>query len=292
MQADPHPQAPHTDETNPTAPAPERKSFFNRLPIRWLLAIVAVIVLSAWWLNTPPGLEGKAHAVGYAICHQIYERTFQINGQPISLCARCTGMYVGALVAGIYQLFLGKRRGEWPAKKFLIPLGIFFLAFGFDGFNSAAKLFLGHDLLYTPNNTLRLITGTGMGIVMSVIVLPTFNQTAWRAYDPRPYIETWAQFGGLVGVAAASVLLILTELPIFLLPFSYLGAIGVVIVLTSLYTMILMVILGKENLLERPIDLLPWLLGGLIVAFLHIGGVDIIRYLFTGTWEGFHIQFG
>jgi len=257
-----------------------------------MLALVTAVVVIGWLLNTPPGLAGKADAVGYAICHQIYERSFTVNGQAIALCARCTGMYLGVVVAVIYQLFLGRRRAEWPQAKFLAVLGIFFLAFAVDGSNSALKLFLGGGLLYEPSNTLRVITGMGMGLVIGVMVLPTFNQTIWKAYDPRPYFVSWKQFIGLVAAGAAAVLLILTESPVFLIPFSYISAAGVVLILVMLYSMILMVIFNRENYVERPKDFLLWLLGGILVAFLHIAIIDYIRFLFTGTWEGFHLNLG
>ena len=269
-----------------------QKNIFQRLPSRTLLALVTAAVLIGWLLNTPPGLAGKADAVGYAICHQIYERSFTVNGQAIALCARCTGMYLGVVVAVVYQFFLGKRRAEWPHSKFLVVLGVFFLAFAVDGSNSALKLFLGDGLLYEPSNTMRVITGMGMGLTLGVMVLPTFNQTIWKAYDPRPYFEGWKQFGGLVAAGAAAVLLILTESPVILIPFSYISAFGVVLILVLLYSMILMVIFDRENHVERPKDFLPWLLAGLLVAFLHIGMIDYIRYMFTGTWEGFHLNLG
>ena len=282
----------------PTENAPEPikqdkpKTIFHKLPTRALLAIVTITFVVGWLINTPPGLEGKADAVGYAICHQIVERSFSVNGKPVALCARCTGMYLGALLAMGYQLLLGKRRAEWPGKGILAVLGIFFLAFAFDGSNSAAKLFLGHDLIYTPTNTLRLITGTGMGIAMGVMILPTLNQTVWKAYDPRPYFLNWKQFAGLVAAGAVMVLLVLAEIPAILLTFSYLSAAGVVIILVMLYTMILMVIFNSENQVTEFKQMVPWLLGGILIAFMHIGAVDFLRYLLTGTWDGMHIDLG
>ena len=127
---------------------------------RLILAVSALVLLLAWAMNTPPGLEGKADAIGYALCHQISVRSFQINGQPLSLCARCTGMYVGIMVGLAYQLLLGRRRAEWPDRYKLVVLGLFLLGFAVDGSNSALKLYLGEGLLYEPSNTLRLITAS------------------------------------------------------------------------------------------------------------------------------------
>jgi uncharacterized membrane protein len=261
----------------------------GRKTSRWMLAVCAVLLLAAWLLNTPPGLEGKADAVGYALCHQISSRSFQINGQPVSLCARCTGMYVGIFVGLAYQLILGRRRSEWPGKFMLVVLGIFFLGFAVDGSNSALKLYLGKGLLYNPSNTLRLITGTGMGLAMAALILPTFNQTVWREYDPRPYLQTWVQFGGFVLTGVVSILLILTENNFLLMLFTYMGVIGIVVILVMLYIMVLMIIFNRENRCIRWVDTINWVLIGLILAIMHIGAIDIVRYFLTGTWEGFHL---
>lgn len=279
-------------DTADTPPLEEKKTLFQRPATKTLLVVTAVLVLVGWLLNTPEGLVGKADAVGYALCHQIPERSFQINGEPIALCARCTGMYVGAMLAIIYQLLLGRRRGGLPEKKHLIMLGIFFLAFAVDGSNSALKLFLGRGLLYEPSNTLRLFTGTGMGVVLAAIVLPTFHQTTWTHYNPRPYFESWKSFVGLVLVGLASALLILTEQPAILYIFSFIGVAGVIVLLVMLYSMILMVIFGGENKTVHFGQLTPWLLGGVIVAFVHIGAIDFTRFLLTGTWDGFHLTIG
>lgn len=276
-------------ETPQDSPAEKRLAFFQHKNTRATLAVVAALVLIGWLLNTPEGLMGKADAVGYALCHQIPERTFKINGQPIALCARCTGMYVGAMLGILYQLLLGRRRGGLPEKKHLYVLGAFFLAFAVDGTNSAISLYIGHGLLYEPSNTLRLFTGMGMGLVMAAMLLPTFHQTAWDRYDPRPYFLGWKSFIGLVLVGLAAALMILTEKVWILLPFTYIGVTGVVVLLVMLYSMILMIIFGGENRISRIVQLTPWLLGGVIIAFLHIGAIDFVRYLLTGTWEGFHI---
>lgn len=280
--------APPTDANQ----ADQELTIFNRLPTRWLLLIVLVTVLAAWLLNTPPGWLGKADAVGYALCHQISERSFQINGQPISLCARCTGMYMGALVGILYQLGLGRRRTSWPDKKYLVVLAIFFTAFAIDGSNSAAKLFLQHGLLYEPNNTLRLLTGTGMGLTMAAMILPTFHQTIWKSYSLQPFFTDWKQFAGMVAAGYTAAALILTDNPAILLVFTFFSVAGVIVLLVMLYMMILMVIFDRENRIERPSQLIPWLVGGLIVTFLHIGLIDLGRFLLTGTWEGFHLEIG
>jgi uncharacterized membrane protein len=276
-------------EENPT-PDPEHAAPETRkLPVRWMVAIAALSVIIPWLLYTPAGLTGKADAIGYAICHQIPARSFQINGRPISLCARCTGMYVGVFVGLVYQLVIARRRSEWPDKFKLAVFAILFLAFAVDGSNSAFALFFGKGLLYETTNLTRLITGTGMGLTMAGMVLPAFNQTLYQAYDPQTYFHTWRAFGGYLFAGAVSAALILTQANFILRTFSYIGVIGVVVILTMLYTMVGMTIFGKENSLSGWRSAVPWLLGGLTFAFLHLGAIDLVRFMLTGTWEGFHL---
>jgi hypothetical protein len=63
--------------------------------------------------------------------------------------------------------------------------------------------------LYVPNNTLRLFTGSGMGIALAAILYPVVNQTIWLKQDERPALE-WKSFGILVGLLAVLNLLVLT----------------------------------------------------------------------------------
>jgi uncharacterized membrane protein len=276
------------DETSTADNQPQK----SRKSLIALAAFVAAAVLIAWLINTPPGIFGKADAIGYAVCHRISERSFHIGDRQVALCARCTGMYLGAVLGLVFQLFLGKRRAEWPGLPVMICLGIFVLAFGIDGGNSAARLYIGHDLLYTPNNTLRNITGTGMGLFLALVVLPTFHQTVWTRYSHKPYFLTWKPFALLVAMAAGMVALVLTEWPWVLWPLSLISAGGVLLMLTLLYTMILLIIFKRENKIENIPQLIPWLLLGFAAGLLQIAAIDIGRFLLTGSWEGIHLLIG
>jgi hypothetical protein len=72
-----------------TSPARRRLKFTGKL----LLVAALAALLIAWLSLTPPGLLGKADAVGYAVCHRIELRSFHLDGRPLPLCARCSGMY-------------------------------------------------------------------------------------------------------------------------------------------------------------------------------------------------------
>lgn len=254
--------------------------------------VAAGLLLVGWLLNTPPGLLGKADAIGYAVCHRIEVRSFHIDSRPLSLCARCTGMYLGAVLGLIFQTVVSRRRSGWPSKGKMVILGIFFLAFAIDGTNSAAQLFIGESPLYTPSNTLRLVTGTGMGLVLAFALLPAFNQSIWQRYDPRPVVEGWRGFGLLIGLSAILILLVLSGVPAVLYPLSLVSAAGVMILLTMIYTIFVLAIFKQENRYEHWRQLTLPLTGGFILALTQIGLLDIGRFILTGTWDGFHLFFG
>ena len=95
---------PDIQDTQPFRPPPPRTLRpYSRTTI-WLVLALTALILALWMLGTPPGVHGKLDAVGYAVCHQIGERSFMVNGEPLPLCARCTGMYVGVMIGLAYFL--------------------------------------------------------------------------------------------------------------------------------------------------------------------------------------------
>lgn len=254
-----------------------------------LVLLAFVLISMAWLLNTPPGLLGKADAVGYAVCHRIDLRSFNIGDRQMSLCSRCSGMYLGAMLALIYQGLIGRRRTGIPSWKILVPISIFVFLFIIDGVNSFLSFFPGAPGLYEPNNTLRLLTGTGMGLAIAVALYPAFNSTVWRLIDPRPALLNLRSFILLVLLAAALSVLILLNIPIVLYVLSLISAAGVLVLLTLVYSMIIMMVFKVENGYNQVSQMVYALIGGLTVAFIQIGLLDFLRYLFTGTWEGFHL---
>lgn len=163
---------------------------------RWLVPLAALIVFGVWFYIAPPGLLGKADSIGYAICHRIDERSFQIFGRQLPLCARCTGEFYAAGTSLLFFAFVSPRKSGMPGWKLGAPLILFLLAFGFDGSNSYLYLlkqtsgaFENIPNLYIPNNTLRLFTGSGMGIALASILFPAFNGSAWKIHDPSPALD-------------------------------------------------------------------------------------------------------
>ncbi len=254
-----------------------------------LIFLLVGLLIIGWLSSTPSGLIGKADAIGYAVCHRIEARSFHIGSRQLALCSRCTGMYLGAMMALAYQAVVAGRRAGSP-EKFLWPiLATFVLAFGIDGINSYLHLFPGAPTLYEPQNWSRLLTGTGMGLAIAIVLYPAFNQSVWEERDTRPAIESLRSVAILIGLALVMDIIVLTENPMFLYPLSLVSAVGVVVLLTMVYSMVWLMLLGTENRYQRLSQMALPLSVGLGLAILQIALLDFARYVLTGTWDGFHI---
>jgi uncharacterized membrane protein len=253
-----------------------------------VLALVGVLLIG-WLFNTPAGLLGKADAIGYAVCHRIDLRSFHFGDRQLPLCARCTGMHLGALLGLVYQGVFGQRKAGLPPRRILAILGLLAGAFAVDGTNSFLSLIPGAPSLYTPQNWLRLVTGTGMGLVIAALLFPAFNQTAWRDWQPQPFLNGLKPLAGLAFIALFLDLVLLNGNPLLLYPLALLSAAGVLVELSLVYAMIAMMILRGENRYLRFIEMILPLAGGFGLGLLQIAFLDFIRYLLTGTWDGFHL---
>jgi uncharacterized membrane protein len=267
-----------------------KSRFFIQSQYWKILVILAFfLTLTAWLLNTPPGLLGKADAIGYAVCHRIDLRSFHLGYRQIPLCARCSGMYLGAMLGLIFQAVIGRRRTGIPSWKIIVPISLFAVAFIIDGLNSFLSLFPGTPGIYEPSNTYRLLTGTGMGLAIAIVLYPAFNATVWRMIDPRPALLNFKSFALLVAIAFGLNALILLENPLILYPLSIISAAGVVVLLTLVYSMVLMMVFKVENRYNQLSHFLYPMLGGMTIALVQIGLLDFVRFFFTGTWDGFHL---
>jgi uncharacterized membrane protein len=260
-----------------------------------LVIAAALLVFVGWFLNTPPGIFGKADAIGYAVCHRISERSFHIGSIQLPLCARCSGMYLGAMTGLVFQSIIGWKRLKIPHWSILALLVVFVGAFGIDGANSYLYLLKqvspgilpNIPILYMPNNTLRLLTGSGMGLGMAVMLFPAFNQTVWADGEDKPAIPGWKALGLMLGIQVIFDLLVLTENPIVLYPLAIISALGVWFLLTMVYSMVWVMIMGQDNQFAKLRQLWLPLLAGLTIAMIQTAAIDALRFWFTGTWGAF-----
>jgi uncharacterized membrane protein len=259
-----------------------RKATIHRI----VLVLIATALFLGWLNFTPAGLLGKADAVGYAVCHRISARSYHIGDRETPMCARCSGMYLGALAALLYQARLGKKY-KLPPLKILVILAIFLIAFGIDGINSYLHLFPNAPSLYQPNNILRLLTGTGLGIGMGIMLLPVFNQTIWTDSENVPLVSSWRQFIEILAIVLVIDVAVYSEIPLLLYPLALMSSATVLALLSMIYTLVWVMLGKRENNYTSLKELYPTLLGGFITALAQIALMDYARFLITGTWNGF-----
>jgi len=262
--------------------------------LRILIPVAAIVALGAWFYVAPEGALGKLDAIGYAVCHRIEARSFHVGGRQLPLCARCTGEFNAAAIALTFQFFISGKRARLPRRSIMAVLVLFFLAFAVDGSNSFLYLLRqtsGGALeqfpnLYVPNNTLRLFTGSGMGLALAIILYPVVNQTLWREPDERPALG-WKSFGILLAITLLTDLLILTEHPLILYPVAYFSVLGVLALLVMVFSTLWITIMRQDNTFQNAGELWLPAAAGLTLALLMVVGIDLFRYRLTGTWSGF-----
>ena len=256
---------------------------------RWLavgIVLIALLLMGFYTVTNPERLSGSvllkgADVAGYAFCHRISSRSFTIAGRQFPLCARCTGMYLGVILTLVLLLLAGRWRWSQlpPARIMLVLIG-FVALMGIDGLNSYSHFFPNIPHLYTPQNWLRLLTGLGTGLAMGAFVFPALAQTLWHE-------QVWRELLDVVVVVLAAALLIFSNQPIILYVLGLASAIGLVVTVTALNTMILLIVTRRDARMKTWHQALFPLGIGLMLAIIQISLIAFARYQFTGTWTGF-----
>lgn len=256
--------------------------------LRWILLTLAVLLTAVWLFLTPEGILGKADAVGYAVCHRISVRAFHIHDRPMPLCARCSGMFLGALLGMVFQIAQGKK-GKMPPLPVIVLFSLMALAWVLDGVNSFLMLTPMVDAVYETTNLTRLVTGTGMGLAVSAVLYPAFIQTMFNTWEEISALGHWRQVGALILLAVLIDVLVVLEIPWVLYVLALLSAAGVLGLLMTIYSMVFVMIAKLENTYSHFRQLVNPILAGYLIALAQIGAIDLLRYLWTGSWSGFSL---
>jgi uncharacterized membrane protein len=249
---------------------------------RFLAYLFAAILIGIWLSISPSGLLGKADAIGYAVCHRIDLRSFHLGERQLPLCARCSGMYLGAFLSLIYFQARRPRAGLFPQRMVIYTFVVFALLWAVDGFNSFMHLLPFGPRFYTPSNTLRLITGSLMGIPLATMVYPLFNQTMWREWKPVPVLKSLRDLIPLLALTTVLILLILSENSLILYPLALLSSVGVLVLLGVIYTTLTVTVTRRENQAKSWGDLILHLSIGVTFAVLQVLLIASLRAILIG----------
>lgn len=271
--------------TTPMHSANEKPPAF---PMPGLVVGMATVALLAFVLLTPDGLLTKADIVGAAVCHRWVAHSFVIGGRQLPLCARCTGTFIGALIGFFGQGVVLRRRraAQFPSPLILVIVIGSMLLWAADGLNSFLSVIPGGPHLYEPRNWLRLASGTLNGLAMSVLVCPVFNSTLWRTPTAERTVRNLGDLGVLILLEAGLVGLVLTQWAWLLYPLALLSVLGVVTLLTSVNTMLVVMLVRRENAVDTWREAAIPLLVGFTLSLIMIAAINVVRYALTGSLAG------
>ena len=238
------------------------------------------------WQLAPQGWLGKLRAIGYSVCHQIPSHSFTIGEHHFPLCTRCMGLYLGALIGLVILFPLGRKSGL-PSKPVILLMVLFVLAWLVDGGNSFFSDLFNRVMLYPSNNTLRLLTGLGMGFSVAITLATLINYTVWQTQDQHPLISSIYPLLSIIVIGMTFIWLISTQNEILMTIFAYLSIGSIVLLLCLLHMIIWIILFHKENTYRHWKELLLVSSAGFLSAVIQIILLDILRFTLTGTWEAF-----
>ncbi len=250
------------------------------------LTLLALPIILGLILAAPGDWLDRADHVGYAVCHQLPDRTFWFGDRPLPLCARCSGQYLAALAALVAMGVSGRgRAGRLPERRLLIVLALFVAIWTVDGLNSYLTLFPGLPYLYTPSNLLRVSTGALQGMALVALFAPVFNSVLWREPTDEASLSGGRDLAVWCGLAAGIVALMESGWPWLLYPLAFLSVLGVLVLLTMVNSMIVTLALRSEGSVSAWKEAAVVLAPGLALALIEIAMIDLARAAVT-AWLG------
>ncbi len=253
---------------------------------RRLVGGVALALVLFFLLFPAPFPLGKVDVVAYAVCHRIPERSFFVGGRQLPLCARCTGTFLGLLLTLVTLTAAGRARaGRLLPPRLLVVLGLFIGLWAFDGFNSYLAFYPNLPHLYEPQNWLRLTTGMLNGIALGSIVMMLSGLSLWSAPRPEPVLRGLGELAGLVLLGGLLIGLVLTAPPWLFYPLALTSTLGVVVMLTSVNTIIVLIVTHRENTLRRWRDVAWPALVALALSLVVVMGISAGRAALTSALD-------
>ena len=105
------------------------------------------------------------YAVGSFICHQRPERSFHLWGAALPVCARCSGIYVGATAAPLLKWVIVRWQSGVAPVQSLVAAAL----------PTTATLVYEWTAGATPSNWIRAAAAVPLGMVAAAHVLRSFD---------------------------------------------------------------------------------------------------------------------
>jgi uncharacterized membrane protein len=142
--------------------------------VAWFIGALPALILSTALFCTwaiAQGASARWRLIFRVLCHGMPERSLEVFGTTMPICARCTGIYAG-LLAGILA-FGVLPRIETAVLKVAVMVAL--IPIGLDGLTQAAGF-------RESNNPLRIVTGATVAFLFGIWALSSVEKTGERAF--------------------------------------------------------------------------------------------------------------
>lgn len=268
-----------TSDSPASSPAPTAlpASPWERVP-KALLTGGLLSIIGLFLIAPPHDILDKARLIGYALCHQIPERSFFIHDHQFPLCARCTGMYLGSIIGALFMIVRGRTRAaRMPPTPIAATLVLFIIIMGIDGVNSTISIIPGAPQLYHTTNLHRIITGTLYGLALSALFPPVFNSAVWSVPSGERMIKNWRELIAMLIVAGILAAIVFSTPDWLLYPISIATIGGALILLSLINSVIILSARKLENALSSWRQLIMPMVFGLAMGLIEITLLDALR---------------
>jgi uncharacterized membrane protein len=250
---------------------------------QFLLITIPAAIIGLFIAATPPGLWEKARIIGYALCHQLPDRSFFIHEHQSPLCARCTGMYLGFSIGLIFLILRRRTTAARMPKAAIISVLIGFITImGIDGINSTISIIPGAPQLYHTTNVHRIVTGTLFGLAMCMLFFPVFSTAIWRQPSGERSVKHWRELIVMVLVAFALDAIVLTQADWLFYPITILSIAGPLLLLGFMGAIIVLTLRNLVNTVDRWKQLALPMFAGVGLGLVLITLMDFFRAAVTG----------
>ena len=121
------------------------------------------------------------YGIGSLVCHQIPERSFHLAGFQLPVCARCLGIYLGA-VAGAGFVLMRASAGQRVVSLATVTVRRLAVAAAIPTLVTVALESAG---IWYPSNVTRAIAGFPLGGMLALVVMSALATLHYDECVPR-----------------------------------------------------------------------------------------------------------
>ena len=144
-------------------PADQRERFHDQAIRVWIITTIVVLAWVASIVAAPLMDTPAIYAFFSYICHQLPDRSFHLDGQPMAVCSRCIGVYAGLLVGtAVYPIWRPVEESE-PISRLWLCLAVIPIAIDWS---------LTVFGIWENTHATRFITGLILGAACATFIMP------------------------------------------------------------------------------------------------------------------------